>query len=133
MTIRTRTSTVVAAAASFTLLVGGAISCMPEHAQQPPKPVSATDIQPTPAVAIAPERAATQPTTRATTQAAAAVRSPEIAPDNRVTFRVQLPRDVKAAQVIHMSLTGNKTLEMAKGTNNVWSVTTPPLEPDLYE
>src|SRR5436190_1194292 len=133
MTIRTRTSTVFGAAASFAMLVGGAISCSPEHVQQPPKPVSASDIQPSP-VAVAPERATTQPTTRATTQAAAAVRSPEIGPDNRVTFRVQLPRDVKSAQVIHMSLSGSKTLEMARGgANNVWSVTTPPLEPDLYE
>lgn len=61
-----------------------------------------------------------------------AVRSPEIAPDRTVTFRVGLPKDVRNAQLVMSMIGGGKTIPMTRD-GNVWSATVGPLEPDLYE
>jgi enterochelin esterase family protein len=58
----------------------------------------------------------------------AAVRSPEVSADRRVTFRLRAPnaRDV--------SVTGLRTpLPMAKDETGVWTATTEALDPDIYE
>jgi len=62
-------------------------------------------------------------------QRAPAVRSPEIAPDRTVTFRVAAPH---AAEV---TLTGEfmkGSKPLVKDANGVWSVTVGPLEPEIY-
>ena len=61
--------------------------------------------------------------------AAQGIVSPEIHGDNTVTFRFAAP----AAQKVELSgqfLSGN--LPMVKGADGVWSVTTPPVAPDIY-
>ena len=98
---------------------------MPEHVQQPPKPVAAADVTVGPA-------AVTQPTTRPVGREGG-VRSPEISADGRITFRVNAPKTVSKVSVSHTALGGSVTLQMEKGEGGVWSVTTPPLEPDVYE
>lgn len=54
--------------------------------------------------------------------------SPEVQPDRSVTFRYRAPN---AAKVL-LSREGAKAVEMAKDEKGIWSVTTPPLEPDFY-
>ena len=54
--------------------------------------------------------------------------SPEVQSDNRVTFRFRAPNAVK----VTVNRAGNKPLEMAKDEQGVWTVTTDPLEPDMY-
>ena len=54
--------------------------------------------------------------------------SPEVHSDHRVTFRLKAP-DAKTVQ-IHCE--GVKETTMEKDTNGVWTLTTEPLEPDLY-
>ncbi len=44
-----------------------------------------------------------------------------------------LPKDVRNVNVIISMIGGAKTLPMSRESGNVWSVTTPALEPDLYE
>lgn len=120
---------------SIALILSGALGCAPERAPQPAKPVAAL-------VAEGPRAAATQPTTlpaiastqastRPTTQASG--KPPEISADGRITFRLSTPKAVKDVAVTHMSLTGAVTLAMTRGEDGVWTVTTPPLEPDVYE
>ncbi|HXN50563.1 MAG TPA: alpha/beta hydrolase-fold protein [Candidatus Acidoferrum sp.] len=59
----------------------------------------------------------------------APVVSPEVHPDNRVTFRFRDP-NVKG---VALSLEGTpKDLAMRKDEQGVWSVTTEPLAPDFY-
>jgi enterochelin esterase-like enzyme len=57
-----------------------------------------------------------------------AVRSPEVLPDHRVTFRLRAPN----AHEVFLAREGGPRLPMEKDDAGVWSVTTPPLEPDLY-
>jgi enterochelin esterase-like enzyme len=57
------------------------------------------------------------------------VRSPEVAADRRVTFRVRAPA-ATAAALSGEFLRGNQPLE--KGADGVWSVTIGPLEPEIY-
>jgi enterochelin esterase family protein len=59
-----------------------------------------------------------------------AVRSPEVSPDRRVTFRVRAPNASKVT-VFCECLTSEPA--MSKGADGVWSVTVGPIEPDLYE
>src|SRR5579871_6493590 len=89
------------------LIAATHLACSPEHAEQPPKPVAAdvtpsqsADIKPPATPATAP---ATQPTTR---PREGAVRSPEISPDGRVTFRVSAPKTAKDVAVTHMTING---------------------------
>ena len=56
------------------------------------------------------------------------IRSPEVQPDHRVTFRF---RDPNAKEVM-LNREGGKPAPMQKDEQGVWSVTTDPLEPDLY-
>lgn len=56
------------------------------------------------------------------------IRSPEVQPDRRVTFRFRAPN---AARVF-LAREGAQRIEMKKDDKGVWSVTTDPLEPDLY-
>src|SRR2546423_5884129 len=60
---------------------------------------------------------------------APALRSPEVAPDRRVTFRLLAPR---AAEVTLTGefITGSTRLE--KNDKGIWSVTLGPLEPEIY-
>ena len=59
-----------------------------------------------------------------------AVRSPEVLPDGRVTFRVRAP-DASKVTVFCECLTNEPSL--TKGADGVWSVTVGPVEPDIYE
>jgi enterochelin esterase family protein len=59
---------------------------------------------------------------------AAAVRSAEVAPDGRVTFRLRAP----SAQAVAVALGGGRRFEMTKDEQGVWSVTTDALKPDYY-
>jgi enterochelin esterase-like enzyme len=55
--------------------------------------------------------------------------SPEVQPDNRVTFRFRAPN----AKDVALSLEGaSKDLPMQKDEDGVWSVTSEPLAPDFY-
>ena len=74
--------------------------------------------------------------TLSSTNAAAAprrpppVRSPEVQSDGRVTFRLQA---AKAAEVWLGGQWRNGRVSMAKGSNDVWSVTAGPIEPGVWE
>src|SRR5579871_998587 len=57
-----------------------------------------------------------------------AQRSPEVHPDLRVTFHVRAPN----AKEVFLDREGAARLPMQKDDQGVWSVTTDPLEPDLY-
>jgi enterochelin esterase family protein len=57
----------------------------------------------------------------------AAVRSPEVAADQRVTFRLRAPN----AKEVAVSFGGN-TRPMQRDDQGVWSVTTEPLAPNFY-
>jgi len=54
--------------------------------------------------------------------------SPEVHPDNRVTFRFRAPN----ARDVSLEREGARRLPMLKDDQGVWSVTTDPLEPDFY-
>jgi enterochelin esterase family protein len=54
--------------------------------------------------------------------------SPEVQPDNSVTFRFRAPN----AKAVVLSREGAKAVPMQKDDLGVWSVTTEPLEPDFY-
>ncbi len=56
------------------------------------------------------------------------LQSPEVHPDNRVTFRLRAPN----AKEVILAREGTQRLPMQKDEQGVWSVTTGPLEPDLY-
>lgn len=64
----------------------------------------------------------------ASAQGQAPVRSPEVGADHRVTFRLRAPN----AREVVLAREGAPRQPMQKDENGVWSVTTPPLEPDLY-
>lgn len=57
-----------------------------------------------------------------------ALLSPEVSADRRVTFRLR----ARNAEKVELSLEGNGRLPMIKGEGGVWTLTTPPLAPDLY-
>jgi enterochelin esterase-like enzyme len=56
--------------------------------------------------------------------------SPEILPDNRVTFRLMAPRATEV--VVNGDWPGGRGIRMTKEDSGVWSVTTGPLEPELW-
>lgn len=60
---------------------------------------------------------------------AAAVKSPEVSRDGRVTFRLRAPN----AKEVTVSGGVIQRLAMQKDEQGVWSVTTEPLEPEIYE
>jgi hypothetical protein len=55
------------------------------------------------------------------------VKSPEVADDRRVTFRLRAPN----ASDVAVSL-GGKQLPMHKDDQGIWSMTTEPMAPDIY-
>ncbi len=59
---------------------------------------------------------------------APAIVSPEVHPDNSVTFRFRAPN----AKEVMLSLEGAKPVPMQKDDQGVWNVTTDPLTPDFY-
>ncbi|HEU4386366.1 MAG TPA: alpha/beta hydrolase-fold protein [Blastocatellia bacterium] len=56
------------------------------------------------------------------------VRSPEVQDDKRVTFRLSAPN----AKEVLLALEGAQRVAMQKDSQGIWSVTTQPLEPDIY-
>lgn len=77
-----------------------------------------------------PQTPATAPAGRGTQgggRGAAPVKSPQIAADQRVTFRLRAPN----AREVAVALAG-KRLPMQKDDEGVWSVTTDPMTPDIY-
>lgn len=56
------------------------------------------------------------------------LRSPEVHADKRVTFRLRAPN----AKEVFLAREGAPRLAMQRDEQGVWSVTTGPLEPDLY-
>jgi enterochelin esterase family protein len=56
------------------------------------------------------------------------IRSPEIAADRRVTFRIA----AKNASAVSVGIEGSAPRPMQKDNSGVWTVTTEPLEPDFY-
>ncbi len=59
---------------------------------------------------------------------APAILSPEVHPDNSVTFRFRAPN----AKEVMLSLEGAKPVPMQKDDQGVWNVTTDPLTSDFY-
>ena len=64
----------------------------------------------------------------AVAQAPKPIVSPEVHPDNRITFRFRAPN----ATEVFLAREGAQRLAMQKDEQGVWSVTTDALEPDLY-
>lgn len=61
-------------------------------------------------------------------ETASAVRSPEVHSDRRVTFRLRAPE----AKQVFLNIDGVLSKAMVKGEEGVWSLTSKPLEPDIY-
>src|ERR1700730_6551604 len=61
-------------------------------------------------------------------QAPPPIQSPEVQSDHRVTFRFRDPN----AKAVILTREGGPPRRMEKEEQGVWSVTTDPLEPDLY-
>ena len=61
-------------------------------------------------------------------QAPQPIISPEIHPDRSVTFRFRAPN----AREVFLSREGTQRVPMKKDETGLWSITTEPLEPDLY-
>ena len=61
---------------------------------------------------------------------AAKVRSPEVLADGRVTFRLLAPK--ATAILVDGNWAGGRDLPMTKDASGLWSVTTPPLQPELW-
>src|SRR5262245_1694109 len=57
----------------------------------------------------------------------APVKSPEVAADGKVTFRLRAPSAKEVAVAM-----GGKRLPMQKDDQGVWSLTTDPMSPDIY-
>jgi enterochelin esterase family protein len=60
----------------------------------------------------------------------AAIRSPEVLPDNRVTFRLSAPNAAEVA--LYGEWQAGPTEPMSKDQQGVWSLTVGPLKPDMY-
>src|SRR5712691_4159736 len=71
---------------------------------------------------------AQRPNPAAAPQAPPPVQSPDVQPDRRVTFRLRAPN----AREVAVTREGAPRLAMQKDDQGIWSVTTEPLEPDLY-
>ncbi len=91
-----------------------ALICASVAFSQPPQPAPAAGAQ------AGAGRGAASPRTT----------SPEILPDNRVTFRLRAPEatDVR----LNGDWPGGRGIQMTKDASGVWSVTTGPLEPELW-
>ncbi len=58
------------------------------------------------------------------------VQSPEVLPDGRVTLRLLAPRATEVA--VHGNWERSRDIPMTKNDSGVWSVTTAPLQPELW-
>jgi enterochelin esterase family protein len=58
----------------------------------------------------------------------APLRSPEVHPDGRVTFRIKAPN----AKEVFVSREGIEKIAMQKGEDGIWTVVSEPWEPDYY-
>ncbi len=96
------------------LLIAPAIACSSLLIAQQPAP---------PAAAAAP--AAAQPGRGG--RGAPPVKSPEVAADGRVTFRLRAPNAKEVAVAL-----GGKRLPLQKDEQGVWSLTSDPMPPDIY-
>jgi enterochelin esterase-like enzyme len=81
---------------------------------QPPQPAPAAGVQ------AAPGRGAQGPR----------VVSPEILPDNRVTFRLLAPKATEV--IVNGDWPGGRGVQLTKDSSGVWSVTTPALSPEIW-
>src|SRR5688572_21152781 len=61
-----------------------------------------------------------------------AVRSPEVHPDRRVTFRIYAPRAAEVTVSGEFEV-GAPAHKLTKDAQGVWSVTVGPFEPEIYE
>jgi enterochelin esterase-like enzyme len=66
--------------------------------------------------------------TTITAEAQQSLVSPQVSPDNRVTFLLRAPN----AQTVMLAREGGAPIAMQKNNEGVWSVTTDPIEPDIY-
>jgi enterochelin esterase-like enzyme len=81
-------------------------------------------------IVFAQESPATSPGTGGGQAQAAKVRSPEVLPDGRITFRLPAP---KATEVLLQgNWAGGRGVAMTKNGSGLWSVTTPALQPELW-
>ena len=71
---------------------------------------------------------AVQPANLSAPRAGAAVRSPEVGSDGRVTFRFVAP----GAHAVSLAREGEPRVPMRQGERGIWSVTTDSLPPDFY-
>ena len=60
---------------------------------------------------------------------APAVKSPEVSADGRITFRLRAPN---AKEIFVTGLAAGQRLAMQKDEQGVWSVTTDPMQPEMY-
>ena len=81
---------------------------------QPPQPAPAAGVQ------AAPGRGAQGPR----------VVSPEILPDNRVTFRLLAPKATEV--IVNGDWPGGRGVQLTKDSSGVWSVTTQALSPEIW-
>jgi enterochelin esterase family protein len=79
---------------------------------------------------LAQEPAAVSPGTRGGQAQAAKVVSPEVHSDGRVTFRLRAPEAAKV--LVQGNWAGGRDLAMTRDASGLWSVTTPPLQPELW-
>src|SRR3954470_19698810 len=65
----------------------------------------------------------------------AALVSPEVAPDGRVTFRLRAPnaKEVYVTGVVQGTGPGGGRLDMHKDDQGVWTATTEPVKPGIYQ
>lgn len=66
--------------------------------------------------------------TAAQVKATNRIQSPEVHPDRTVTFRFVAP----GSKEVFLAMEGAEKIRMQKGKDQVWRVTSAPLEPDLY-
>jgi len=102
---------------SLSVLLAAVVAAPPLFARQQPAPAPGT-----PAAG-----AAQAPAGRGAGRGGAAVKSPEVAADGRVTFRLRAPN----AKEVAATVAGN-SLPMQKDEQGVWSVTTSALAPNYY-
>jgi enterochelin esterase-like enzyme len=79
---------------------------------------------------VAQEPPATSVGTRGGQAQAAAVRSPEVLADGRITFRLLAPNATDV--VVQGNWQGGRDLKMTRDNAGVWSVTAPALQPELW-
>jgi enterochelin esterase family protein len=57
----------------------------------------------------------------------------EVISGNRILWRLRAPAEAKSVQVLVFELKGPVTQDLKLGTNDLWTATSEPLDPDLYE